>query len=139
VDLAKREVLLDHGRNGGLAGLYSVSGVKFTTAPTVARALLARIPAADARGRSVRPLILSTATSVLTDAARLLSMESKDRDAILRAVAAEEAVLTADDLVLRRTNWAVSGADVPRLQAWLDEHGIMSRNGCDTGEELARK
>ena len=34
--LVKREVLFDHGTMGGLKGMYSVSGVKFTTAIDVA-------------------------------------------------------------------------------------------------------
>jgi glycerol-3-phosphate dehydrogenase len=35
--LAKREIILDHGLTGGPAGLFSVSGVKFTTARLVAK------------------------------------------------------------------------------------------------------
>ncbi|MEA2602907.1 MAG: glycerol-3-phosphate dehydrogenase [Acidobacteriota bacterium] len=40
---ASRPVILDHGRRGGPRGLVSVSGVKLTTAPAVARRALARL------------------------------------------------------------------------------------------------
>ncbi len=42
-DLAVRETILDHGRNGGPIGLYSVSGVKFTTARLVAEKVIDQI------------------------------------------------------------------------------------------------
>ena len=42
-DLAVRETLLDHGKNGGPFGLYSVSGVKFTTARLVAEKVIDQI------------------------------------------------------------------------------------------------
>jgi len=35
-DLTAREVILDHGRHGGPVNLYSVTGIKFTTARKVA-------------------------------------------------------------------------------------------------------
>ncbi len=50
-DLAVREVTVDHGAGGGPSGLYSVSGVKFTTARLVAEKLLKRIfPGATGKG-----------------------------------------------------------------------------------------
>lgn len=39
-DLASSDAVLDHGRHGGPAGLYSLAGIKYTTAPEVARKLL---------------------------------------------------------------------------------------------------
>ncbi len=43
VELADREVIADHGAIGGVAGLYSVSGVKFTTSRLVAEKTLEKI------------------------------------------------------------------------------------------------
>jgi len=40
VDLANEPVILDHGREGGPEGLFSVSGIKFTTARRVASRLV---------------------------------------------------------------------------------------------------
>ena len=36
VDLTAREIILNHGDRGGPMGLYSISGIKFTTARRVA-------------------------------------------------------------------------------------------------------
>jgi glycerol-3-phosphate dehydrogenase len=44
-DLRSRDIVLDHGADGGPRGLFSVSGVKLTTAPTVAAKVV------DALGR----------------------------------------------------------------------------------------
>jgi glycerol-3-phosphate dehydrogenase len=41
--LSTREVIIDHGQEGGPKGLYSVSGVKFTTARLVAEKVLRKI------------------------------------------------------------------------------------------------
>lgn len=46
-DLAVRETILDHGKNGGPIGLYSVSGVKFTTARLVAEKVIDQILASQ--------------------------------------------------------------------------------------------
>lgn len=45
VEPAHHEVVHDHGAAGGPAGLFSVSGVKFTTARRVAEKLVRRLPA----------------------------------------------------------------------------------------------
>lgn len=43
IELTKREVIYDHSKNGGIEGLFSVSGIKFTTARRVAQKVLDRI------------------------------------------------------------------------------------------------
>ncbi|MCP4117314.1 MAG: FAD-dependent oxidoreductase [Desulfobacteraceae bacterium] len=40
VNLSEREEIIDHGKNGGVKGLYSVCGVKFTTSRLVAEKTL---------------------------------------------------------------------------------------------------
>ena len=42
-ETARRPRIVDHGADGGPSGLFSVSGVKFTTAPAVARTVLKQI------------------------------------------------------------------------------------------------
>lgn len=49
IALADREIIRDHGTHGGPTGLYSVSGVKFTTARRVAEKLVRQLPP---RGRT---------------------------------------------------------------------------------------
>lgn len=110
--LATREVLADHGRAGGLERLYSVSGVKFTTANEVARRTLALIGATGDTANEVVELPLSAATPLVTDAANLWTHDDESVGVALRHVVQEEAVQSLDDLVLRRTNWATTEADL---------------------------
>lgn len=49
--LARRDLVFDHGRHGGCPGLYTVAGVKLTTA----RALAARVLAHSHPGRTHQP------------------------------------------------------------------------------------
>lgn len=43
MDLLDRPLLVDHGRQGGPRGLFSAIAIKFTTAPSLARQVLARL------------------------------------------------------------------------------------------------
>jgi glycerol-3-phosphate dehydrogenase len=115
--LVKREVLVDHGKTGGLDRLYSVSGVKFTTAEDVARQILAMIGQTCGNPALAVNLPLSPATAILTDARRFLESDGEAAVDSLRRVIAEEAVQCQDDLVLRRTNWATTEADLERVRA----------------------
>jgi glycerol-3-phosphate dehydrogenase len=114
--LITREVLEDHGRVGGLERLYSVSGVKFTTANEVARRTLAMIGATGDTANEVVELPLSAATPLVTDAANLWTQDDESVGLALRRVVQEEAVQSLDDLVLRRTNWATTEADLDRAR-----------------------
>jgi glycerol-3-phosphate dehydrogenase len=116
VELANREVLLDHGRSSGLAGVYSVSGVKFTTAIDVARQALAMMSVGRDRVPDRSELSLSPASDLLTDARNLWTWEPAAIRSALRQVIEDEAVQCVDDLVLRRTNWAATEADLERVR-----------------------
>lgn len=116
-DLARRELVRDHGRAGGARGLYSVAGVKFTTAGEVAARLLDRIDRARSPVAEVCELPLSPATALLTDARAMLAAAPDECAAMLRQVAAEESVRCPDDLLLRRTNWAATEPDLAPLRA----------------------
>jgi glycerol-3-phosphate dehydrogenase len=120
-DAAAREVIHDHGTAGGPHGLYSISGVKFTTARAVAAKTLKRIfpehrPNNQAKARP--PALLDLSDESLTRAAP--SMGSADLvDARLHSLVAEESVLTIDDLLLRRLDSTaiVVDLDAARSQA----------------------
>jgi glycerol-3-phosphate dehydrogenase len=119
-DLARREVLRDHGRAGGLRGLYSVSGVKYTTASDVAIQVLRLMGFATSSGMAYNQdnveLPISPATEVLIDAERLWEPDSAAvRDALVQT-ARDEAVQSLDDLVFRRTNWATTELDLERVR-----------------------
>jgi glycerol-3-phosphate dehydrogenase len=117
--LVKREVLRDHGASGGLRGLYSIAGVKYTTAADVARQILllmgSRCDTAE------RPLPLSSFTPLLIDARQLRDQNASTVRGMLRQVAREESVQTLDDLLLRRTNWATTELDLHRLRHYLED------------------
>lgn len=116
-ELAKREVLLDHGKAGGLRGLYSVSGVKFTTANDVACLVLPLVGLPGRAAGEVTELPLSPATDLLTSARAFLDADDAVAQSKLRQVVAEEAVHCVDDLVLRRTNWAMTEPDIEPARA----------------------
>ena len=115
-DLAQREASIDHGARGGVNGLYSVSGVKFTTAGEVAGRLLTRMGHAEREAEPVSELRLASGTDVLTDSRRLWTEDEAVLGATLQRLVQEEAVHSLDDLVLRRSNWAVAERDLDRLR-----------------------
>jgi glycerol-3-phosphate dehydrogenase len=113
-DLATREVVFDHASVGGPAGLVSVSGIKFTTAPNVAAAVLRALRPDAAALPASAAADVAGASGLLTDARRLwVDPAAPLRDALLRTIR-EESVQTPDDLVLRRTNWATTEVDLER-------------------------
>ncbi len=108
--LACRPRVLEHARGGGPRGLYSVSGVKFTTARLVAERVVVKI------ARQER-MFLRHAPHDSSDAARavcgvdlidarvaLAAPDDALRQAVSR-IAAEESVVYVDDLLRRRTSW----------------------------------
>ncbi len=111
--LASRAVVRDHGTMGGPRGLFSVSGVKFTTARSVAESVLRRI-----YGRSgVRPCAAGPAmrpAPALRHSAR--EFETLDRldpaaaASYVRRLVAEESAICLADVVFRRTDW---GTELP--------------------------
>lgn len=119
VQLVKREVLLDHAKVGRLKGMYSVSGVKFTTAIDVASQTLRMMGHAEAPRAACDDddpeLPISSATELLIDAQRLWTEDAaRVREGLMRTVR-EEAVHSLEDLILRRTNWAITEADLDRV------------------------
>jgi glycerol-3-phosphate dehydrogenase len=109
--LTTREVIFDHGRNGGLHGLYSVAGIKFTTARKVAGKTLSMIfrKEQEHEGYGRRRVV----EVVLVNDESMPGMFDFDwypRDGDpswkdpLRRIIEEESVLHLDDLMIRRTS-----------------------------------
>jgi glycerol-3-phosphate dehydrogenase len=95
--LAERAQLIDHARNDGRHGLISVSGVKYTTARSVARhaidlvyRTLGMIP--PRCGTAETPLIVNGGA------------EDEGAAAAVRHAVRTEMALTCTDVILRRTN-----------------------------------
>ncbi|CAN5205452.1 hypothetical protein BH23GEM4_BH23GEM4_20770 [soil metagenome] len=119
IEITKHPEIHDHGTAGGPAGLYSVSGVKFTTARDVAERLLRRIaggdelPDATGARPEPRPRLAWTAWEALRERGAAAAA------AYLRGIVAEEAVVRREDLLLRRTDWTAGGRD-----ATLDDEEV---------------
>jgi glycerol-3-phosphate dehydrogenase len=120
VDLKKRPVLQDHGAHGGPRGLFSVSGIKFTTARRVAEKTLESV---SAEGVLMREVTSPQAgepprPSPLPDASRmrdLLSTDPVEARAVVQRAVSEESVVALEDLLLRRTDWGVLPHDSEEL------------------------
>jgi glycerol-3-phosphate dehydrogenase len=101
-DLANREVIHDHGAAGGPKGLFSISGVKFTTARLVAEKTLCRLYGRSlppARPDATRPPGLpDLGGQNLRDTGSPLDRPAGQ----VRALVDQESVLCLDDLLLRR-------------------------------------
>ena len=111
---AARETIHDHGAHGGLGGVYSISGVKYTTARRVADHALQRILGARQFSNGFeRPGPLPD-----LDVAAMRRLMEADRPravAHIGRIVREEAVLEPDDLLLRRSDWGMN----PANGAWL--------------------
>ena len=104
IKLTKRAVIHDHGRNGGPNGLYSISGIKFTTARKEAERTLDLIPGNNQSEMQQRP---EPSTSSGVTSAEFDWMPTKDDMAWkidLKHLIQQESVVHLDDLVYRRTS-----------------------------------
>lgn len=148
VEVADREVIVDHSKIGGAAGLWSVSGVKFTTARLVAEKALQR--AFGARGRDLRvqpgtdrPQPGCDIDHV--DPSELLRGRDEEIAAAIRGLIQREAVVHLDDLLLRRTDWGLDPkrADavarrVTSLIGWEGPNPVVeARDICPPPEDCA--
>jgi glycerol-3-phosphate dehydrogenase len=121
-DLAVRERIVDHARRGGPQGLYSVSGVKFTTARRVAEKTLARIRAGQPRSRTpLPPRGEPPAGTSWEEMRELLASDPAAARDIARRIAREEAVVRTEDLLLRRTDWGLHPEAPPDLEQTVEE------------------
>jgi glycerol-3-phosphate dehydrogenase len=136
-DLTARECCIEHAQHGGPSGLYSLTGMKFTTARRVAERALAKLypalrPSATACGANVRPL--AAATALLLDGARVAAMDPLDAMTLIRDTAAAESVMHPEDFFLRRTNWMFSAPQPAML-----ERLVATALDATSVESVARK
>jgi glycerol-3-phosphate dehydrogenase len=101
--LADRPVIIDHGRKGGIQNLFSVSGVKFTTARRVAESVLDH---AVGRRRARHDITRCQPSPLEKEIWSCRPADSKELEQCmsgLRTLVEQEAVVHLDDLVLRRS------------------------------------
>lgn len=104
--LTKREVVVDHGAKGGPAGLYSVGGIKFTTARLVAEKIWKMI-GSNNPGLCAPPDDLSIIKESSFGYGKGSEEYAAGRDDI------DPSVVHLDDLVLRRSTVWEEGLDAP--------------------------
>jgi glycerol-3-phosphate dehydrogenase len=119
-----REVLHCHGDQGGPKGLYSVSGVKLTTARLVAERMLRRIVSDSGKQlpqpRVDRPLP-SAAPPERSAFEALLRNNRRRAQELVHNIIDREAVVCWDDLLLRRTDWGSCPIGIETLRTELDD------------------
>lgn len=102
--LAKRAVIYDHASKGGLKGLYSISGIKFTTSRKEAERTIKYILKKKTLKNSIRPMTedIPPITSVNYE---WMPLEGDTNWKIeLKKLIEYESVLHLDDLIFRRTS-----------------------------------
>ena len=135
-----RPVVSDHGRHGGPAGLYSLTGTKFTTARASALRVLQRIGRTFALPMPGEPPLPYPPLPI--DAGKLLELRGpvplSNRDVVERLahIVTAEAVEHLDDLVLRRTGIGDDPAAAQKLAA--DLCALDARWQQDPEPELLR-
>jgi glycerol-3-phosphate dehydrogenase len=119
--LSVRPAIWDHGRQGGPQGLVSVSGVKFTTARLVAEKTLALL--ADRMGwpRERRETQRPPSVNGIDLHHLCPSVFGPEEAAVLKQIVKDESIMTIDDLIFRRTNWAIGERDLGALRRRVSE------------------
>jgi glycerol-3-phosphate dehydrogenase len=106
----------DHGRTGGPLGLYTVTGVKFTTAPLVAARVLRAAGFRSPVSVAAVPRPPARPIPAPDSFRRTLATAPGEATAWVRRVVAEESVLTVEDLLRRRTDWALDPGEERELE-----------------------
>jgi glycerol-3-phosphate dehydrogenase len=103
-NLTKRAVIYDHGSKGGPKGLYSISGIKFTTSRKEAERLLRYILGKVNFNRKHRPNQTLTSASTCAEYDWMPQVEDTSWTIDLKTIIKNESVLHIDDLIYRRTS-----------------------------------
>ena len=102
--LTKRAVIHSHGSNGGPRNLYSVSGIKFTTAHKEAKRAIDSIFGVSNSDSLKRPELNSSPDLVCKDYNWLPGKNDSSWKDILSKIIETESVVHLDDLLFRRTS-----------------------------------
>ena len=103
----EREQILNHGELGGAKGLFSVTGVKYTTANVLAESLIDRL-FPDSSGSPYTSVPLAADTHYLIDPGAPGRLSAADLSQVIARLLREESVVSVEDLIRRRTAWSHS-------------------------------
>jgi glycerol-3-phosphate dehydrogenase len=109
IQLSNREIMFDHGKQGGPQGLYSVSGVKFTTSRLVAEKTIKKIFSSTQKSKDYQKHSFLTSDEVqnmlgIYDYDYVFKASDRNWKNELSKIITEESVQHLDDLILRRTS-----------------------------------
>ena len=99
--LSDREIIIDHSKTNGPRGLFSLSGVKFTTARLIAEKTIKMILKNNVKNITKKRDIKNTSRFNINWNSGQLDESKKE---ILKEIILTESVLHLDDLILRRTS-----------------------------------
>lgn len=103
---ANRDILYDHGSHRGPRGVFSVSGVKFTTAPAVAETVLRTLYGKRCNGPRPRRTTGNALGNDQPDWWESTALKGTNKLRMrVKRLTQEEAVVHLDDLLFRRTSW----------------------------------
>jgi glycerol-3-phosphate dehydrogenase len=144
--LTTREVIFDHGRNGGPQGLYSVAGIKFTTARKVAEKTLSMIFRKEKGREGHAPRqVFEDATENDESMRGMYDFDWYPLDGDpswqdpLRRIVAEESVLHLDDLMIRRTSLGDNPARAMKISREICGFFRWDEDRCRLEIERLRK
>jgi glycerol-3-phosphate dehydrogenase len=135
---SSREVILNHQSHNGPRGLFSVSGVKFTTARHVAERTLHEIYSeanTPAVGDNTERAEVGQRCSIV-DGLGMLGESGIKQLPTVAQIARDEAVVHLDDLILRRCDWC--GTHEQATAAARQIAAELSWSADRTADELAR-
>jgi glycerol-3-phosphate dehydrogenase len=122
---SSRPVIHEHGAAGGPAGLWTVSGVKLSTAHALAKQVLRRVLALNGQPLPACGPVHRPPADPPPPLAHLLHLAAREPETVremLQGIAARQAVVRMEDLLWRRTDWGLlpeAGAAI-RLCSLLD-------------------
>jgi glycerol-3-phosphate dehydrogenase len=125
--LTKREVIIDHGAKGGPSGLYSIGGIKFTTARLVAEKIWGMVGGKN-------PAFLSKPAPMPVVRQSFYQSGPMTTEAIAKLRAEDPTIVHLDDLLLRRST-LYEDADNNEMQRVAAALGLEEP---EMAEEIAR-
>lgn len=134
--LAKREVIIDHCKNGGPNGFYSVSGVKFTTARLVAEKTFKKIFDLKKIDFSPDGRIPSNEKELGLLPSNYSLQQGNGWEKTVKKIADNESVVHLDDLVIRRTNLGDNPENAVKNSQMLSY--LLNWDKAKTADELER-
>lgn len=136
--LTKRAVIYDHGNNDGPKGLYSISGIKFTTSRKEAERLLLHILGKSCHQKQNRPVSNYSSEVVCTD----YDWMPKTGDSIWKQqlidIIRNESVLHTDDLIYRRTGIGDNPERVEALKETITEILNQNKSNPNTSPDIRK-